>query len=127
MGLRRGVTRRRSAVGRRPRRGSLVGSGRPARRSRDGQARDGRPRLVPVANLWIAKLIIDEVLRLARSGGSANHLWVLVALEMGTVIGGEMLARLSGLTEGLLSDLFTNRISIRIMEHAATLDLHQFE
>ena len=82
---------------------------------------------VPVTNLWIAKLIIDEVIFLARSGGSARHLWSLVALEMGIVVANELLARISGLTEGLLGDLFTNRVSIRIMEHAATLDLHQFE
>jgi ATP-binding cassette subfamily B protein len=82
---------------------------------------------VPVSTLWIAKLIIDEVIMLARSGGSARHLWGLVALEMGIVVGNELLARLSGLAEGLLGDLFTNRVSIRIMEHAATLDLHQFE
>jgi ATP-binding cassette subfamily B protein len=83
--------------------------------------------VVPVANLWVAKLIIDEILRLARVGGSSHHLWLLVALEMGTVVSGELLTRASGLVEGLLGDLFTNRISIRIMEHAATLDLHQFE
>jgi ATP-binding cassette, subfamily B, bacterial len=83
--------------------------------------------VVPVTNLWVAKLIIDEVITLARSGGSTHHLWLLVAIEMGTVVGGELLARASGLIEGLLGDLFTNRISIRIMEHAATLDLHQFE
>src|SRR3954471_15428355 len=45
--------------------------------------------VIPVANLWIAKLIIDEVLRLASRGGSARHLWSLVAMEMGTVVGGE--------------------------------------
>jgi ATP-binding cassette, subfamily B, bacterial len=83
--------------------------------------------IVPVTNLWVAKLIIDEVILLARAGGSTHHLWVLVAIEMATVVGGELLARVSGLIEGLLSDLFTNRISIRIMEHAATLDLHMFE
>jgi ATP-binding cassette subfamily B protein len=83
--------------------------------------------VVPVTNLWVAKLIIDEVITLARVGGSSRHLWILVALEMTTVVGGELLARASGLIEGLLGDLFTNRISIRIMEHAATLDLHQFE
>lgn len=82
---------------------------------------------VPVATLWVAKLIIDEVILLAQRGGSARPLWQLVALEMAVVIGGELLARGSSLVEGLLSDLFTNRISIRIMEHAATLDLHQFE
>jgi ATP-binding cassette subfamily B protein len=83
--------------------------------------------VVPVTNLWVAKLIIDEVVKLARVGGSSRHLWMLVALEMTTVVGGELLARASGLIEGLLGDLFTNRISIRIMEHAATLDLQQFE
>jgi ATP-binding cassette subfamily B protein len=82
---------------------------------------------VPVATLWVAKLIIDEVVLLAQRGGDARQLWVLVAVEMAVVVGGELLARGSSLVEGLLSDLFTNRISIRIMEHAATLDLHQFE
>lgn len=84
--------------------------------------------VVPVANLWLAKLIIDEVVHLATSsGGSPDRLWRLVAFEMAIVVGGELLARVSGLVEGLLGDLFTNRISVRIMEHAATLDLHQFE
>lgn len=83
--------------------------------------------VVPVATLWVAKLIIDEVILLARTHGPSRELWVLVALEMAIVVGGELLARTSSLIEGLLSDLFTNRISIQIMEHAAKLDLHQFE
>jgi ATP-binding cassette subfamily B protein len=83
--------------------------------------------VVPVATLWIAKLIIDDVVTLARTHAPARELWMLVALEMAVVVGGELLARASSLVEGLLSDLFTNRISIQIMEHAATLDLHQFE
>lgn len=82
---------------------------------------------VPVSSLWVGKLIIDEVIRLARSGGSSHYLWELVALEMATVVGGELLARTSGLVESLLADQFTNRMSVRLMEHAATLDLHQFE
>jgi ATP-binding cassette subfamily B protein len=40
---------------------------------------------------------------------------------------GEALARVSSLLESLLGDLFSNRISVRLMEHAATLDLSQFE
>jgi ATP-binding cassette subfamily B protein len=83
--------------------------------------------VVPVASLWIAKLIIDEILHAARTGGSSRQLWILVGLEMGIVVGGEILARASALVEGLLGDLFTNRMNIAIMEHAATLDLHQFE
>src|SRR5439155_17108945 len=60
-------------------------------------------------------------------GGSSSHLWMLVGLELGVVVGGDLLARASNLVEGSLGDLFTNRISIRLMRHAATLDLHQFE
>jgi ATP-binding cassette subfamily B protein len=82
---------------------------------------------VPIAILWIGKLVIDEVVRLAQHGGSATHLWTLVATELGIVIVGDILGRTSSIIEGLLGELFTNRISVRLMEHAATLDLHQFE
>src|SRR5665213_3715577 len=37
------------------------------------------------------------------------------------------MARISALIESLLSDLFSNKMSVRLMEHAATLDLAQFE
>src|SRR5216683_870828 len=60
---------------------------------------------VPLAVLWIGKLIID--------GGIA--------------VVGEGLARLSSLLESLLGDLFSNRISVRLMQHAATLDIAQYE
>lgn len=87
---------------------------------------------VPVAVLWIGKLIIDAVVNavdVARSGGTPDwwHLGALVAIELGIAVGGEGLARASALLESLLGDLFGNRISVRLMEHAATLDLAQFE
>ena len=83
---------------------------------------------VPVATLWVAKLIVDEVVAAATAGGAdAQRLWSLVALEFGIVVAGELLARASALVEGLLGDLFSNRMSVRLMEHAAALDLTQFE
>jgi ATP-binding cassette subfamily B protein len=83
---------------------------------------------VPVATLWVAKLIVDEVIAAATRGGSdLGRLWSLVALEFGIVAAGELLARASALVEGLLGDLFSNRMSVRLMEHAAALDLAQFE
>src|SRR5580658_9519280 len=82
---------------------------------------------VPVTQLWAWKLIIDTVVRIVTHGGSVSQLWPLVAFQAGVVVAGEMLARASSLVESLLGDLFTNRISVRIMEHAATLDLPQFE
>ena len=83
---------------------------------------------VPVAALWAAKLIIDQVVLLAKApGASLTPLWRVVAIELGIVVVGEFLARASALVESLLGDLFSNHISVRLMRHAATLDLAQFE
>jgi hypothetical protein len=67
--------------------------------------------VVPVTNLWVAKLIIDEVVLLARTHGPTQHLWALVAIEMGAIVVGELLARTSGMIEGLLGDMFTKTAS----------------
>jgi len=88
--------------------------------------------LIPVAVLWVGKLIIDGVIAAAataHAGGVPDwwHLGGLVALELGIAVVGEGLARLSSLLESLLGDLFANRLSVRLMKHAATLDLAQFE
>lgn len=82
---------------------------------------------VPVATLWIGKLIIDEVVALQTAPHDLTALWKLVALEIGIVLAGEILSRISTLVESLLGDLFSNYSSIRLMEHAATLDLYYFE
>jgi ATP-binding cassette subfamily B protein len=88
---------------------------------------------VPVAALWTGKLIIDAVVSansvsdIAGNPFSYSHLWRLVALELGIVITGELLSRASSLIESLTGDLFSNRLSIRLMRHAAKLDLYQFE
>jgi ATP-binding cassette subfamily B protein len=83
---------------------------------------------VPVAALWAAKLIIDQVVILAATpGASLAPLWQAMLLELAIVVAGEILARASSLAESLLGDLFSNHISVRLMRHAATLDLAQFE
>jgi len=82
---------------------------------------------VPVAALWTGKLIIDAVIGIRAGTTPALVLWEYVALEIGIVVAGEVLARGSALAESLLGDLFANATSIRLMEHAATLDLYQFE
>src|SRR5204863_3236370 len=88
--------------------------------------------LIPVAVLWIGKLIIDGVIAgvaTVHAGGTPDwwHLAGLIGIELGIAVVGEGLARLSSLLESLLGDLFGNRLSVRLMEHAATLDLAQFE
>src|SRR5919107_6215659 len=81
-----------------------------------------------VPALRTGKLIIDAVVAAQRTGtANWDSLWRLVALELGIVVVGEILARASVMTESLLGDLFANRMSVRLMQHAATLDLAQFE
>ncbi|HVU97004.1 MAG TPA: ABC transporter ATP-binding protein [Puia sp.] len=91
---------------------------------------------IPVSTLYIGKLIIDEVVRLLREGGiqaaahapaGLSHLWILVALEFGLAVFSDILMRVITLLDSLLGERFANFTSVRIMEHAASLDLDQFE
>ncbi|TCC88492.1 ABC transporter ATP-binding protein [Pedobacter frigiditerrae] len=84
---------------------------------------------MPVALLYVGKLIIDEVvvLHTSASGGNMNRLWELVGLQFFLAIMNDALSRMINLTDSLLGDQFSNYTSIKIMEHAATLDLEQFE
>lgn len=82
---------------------------------------------IPLAILWVGKLIIDEVVAARASAFTTSYLWKLVALEIALAFAGETLSRASAVVESLLGDLFSNRTSVMLMEHAATLDLYQFE
>jgi ATP-binding cassette subfamily B protein len=84
---------------------------------------------MPVAMLYIGKLIIDEVVGLSsgKPGSSDTYLWELVAAEFGLAILSDALSRAISLVDSMLGVQFSNHTSITIMEHAATLDLDQFE
>jgi ATP-binding cassette subfamily B protein len=83
--------------------------------------------VVPVATFWVGKLILDSVIAAKAGQGSLDQVWKYLAIEVAIVLLGEILARASSLIESLLGDLFSNAMSVRLMEHAATLDLAQFE
>jgi ATP-binding cassette subfamily B protein len=84
--------------------------------------------LLPAAMLWVSKLIIDGVVgRISRGTGSVAGIWKLVALELGLAIASDILGRANTLCDSLLGDRFTNRVSVRLMEHASRLDLASFE
>ncbi len=95
--------------------------------------------LLPVVTLYIGKLIIDEVIRLSQTAappgtlaewlasGLLDHLGLLLALEFAAAVLSDVLGRVVSLLDSLLSERFTNATSVRLMEHAATLDLEDFE
>jgi ATP-binding cassette, subfamily B, bacterial len=87
---------------------------------------------VPLAVLWIGKLIVDAVVQgIALHGRGEPIPWsriaLLIGIELSIALVGEVLSRLSALLESLLGDLFANQTSVLLMRHAATLDLEQFE
>jgi ATP-binding cassette, subfamily B, bacterial len=83
--------------------------------------------VVPVATFWVGKLILDSVIAAKAGTSDIGHVWRYLVLEVGIVLVAEILARASSLVESLLGDLFSNAMSVRLMEHAARLDLAQFE
>ncbi len=89
---------------------------------------------IPLSMLYVGKEIIDHVVKAigeAQNGidiGSAAHpVWFWVALEFGLAVLSTLLSRAITLTDSLLGDLVNNDSSVRIIRHAATLDLYQFE
>jgi len=84
--------------------------------------------LLPLAMLWVSKLILDAVVGWFKLGnGNFSYVWKLVALELALAVLSDLLARANSLADSLLSDRFTNRISIRLIDHATKLDLASFE
>ena len=95
--------------------------------------------VLPVATLYLAKLIIDEVIALTAApgldsglieawrSGQLDHLALLVASEFGLALLADVLGRAVGFVDSTLSELYVNATSVQLMEHAATLDLEDFE
>jgi len=95
--------------------------------------------LVPIVTLYIGKLIIDEVVLLVQrpnhpgtlqewwASGLLDWLSVLVIAEFALAVLADVLGRVVSLIDSLLGERVSNDTSIRLMEHAATLDLEDFE
>jgi ATP-binding cassette subfamily B protein len=82
---------------------------------------------IPIASLWVAKLIIDAVVAARMGRPNLARLWVLVAVELVIVALGEVLDRSSAAVEALFGDLCANQINEKLIAHAGSLDLHHFE
>jgi ATP-binding cassette subfamily B protein len=84
--------------------------------------------LLPIALLWVTKLIIDLIVRsVTNHQPITHHLWWLVALEFSLAVFSSLLSRTIDFLDALLADKYTRYVSIRVMEHAASLDLIAYE
>jgi ATP-binding cassette subfamily B protein len=87
---------------------------------------------IPIGMLWIGKLIVDGVVvavegRAAGIAADWHYLALLLAGEFGLALLATVASRTTSLLESLLGDLFANETSVRLMRHAAQLDLEQLE
>lgn len=81
--------------------------------------------LAPLGVLAVSKRIVDAVAR----PGSVTHqqVWVLLGLEFLFAAGGLTLGRAIDYCDARLADEFARDVSIRLMKHAASMDLTLFE
>ncbi len=83
---------------------------------------------IPVGQLWIGKLIIDQLVQVMRHRApNSGRVWVYLSWEIALVVLSDVLGRLGALCDSLLGDKFTNVLSLRLMEHAGALDLVTLE
>ena len=88
--------------------------------------------LVPAATLWVGKLLLDEVARavageLQSADVAYRRLTSLLVLQVGIAIGASLVQSIYGASRELLGDTLQNRISLRILNKAARLDVESFE
>jgi ATP-binding cassette subfamily B protein len=95
--------------------------------------------LLPVVTLYIGKLIIDNVVLLVQApnkpatlglwlgSGLLSWLILLLLFEFALAVMADVLGRVVSLTDSLLAERVTNASSVRLMQHAAELDLEDFE
>src|SRR5579863_6749547 len=84
--------------------------------------------LFPVALLYITKLIIDRIVHAVSSHQAVTHgFWWLVAAEFTLAVLNSILVRSIDYSDSLLADKYTRYVSIRVMNHAASLDLIAYE
>ncbi len=84
--------------------------------------------LLPPALFWVSKLIIDTIVQVVKTGQPQGHrLWWLVATEFGLAVSAGVLGRIIDYLDALLAGKYTHHVSVRVMEHAAGLDLLAYE
>src|SRR3984885_2145334 len=84
--------------------------------------------LLPPALFWVSKLIIDTIQRLVTTHQPVGaRLWWLVGAEFALAVAAGVLGRVIDYLDALLAGKYTHHVSVRVMQHAAGLDLLAYE
>ncbi len=83
--------------------------------------------IVPLAQLWIAKLVIDHIVSHAGASASWRPLGALIGIELVLVLLQETVTRYGSLLETVLSDRLARHLSASVMGQSMSLGLDQVE
>src|SRR5579885_590984 len=85
--------------------------------------------VAPLGVLFVSKRLIDAVVNNIKAPGTASHreIWILLSLEFLFAAGGLILGRAIDYCDARLADEFGRSVGIRLMKHAANMDLTRFE
>ena len=85
--------------------------------------------LVPVGQLYISKLIVDQVVLILASdgGGFTSYLSLLLAAGLGLLLVGEVLSQLDNYVSRVLNDQFLLHANVQLLQQAMRLDLAHYE
>jgi ATP-binding cassette subfamily B protein len=84
--------------------------------------------LIPLAMLAVSKLIIDMIVAAVKySTAFPSQMAWLLAAEFLLAAANQVLGRATDYTDARLADEFTREVSLRLIQHATTLDLASFE
>jgi len=79
--------------------------------------------LQPVGILYVGKLIFDTVAHTPKHSAFPHRLWWLVTIEFVIAVLGNILTRIIDYLDSVLADKYMRHVSIRVMKHAADLDV----
>ena len=83
---------------------------------------------LPLALLWITKLIIDNIVHaISAHQPMSPRFWWLVGAEFALAVVNALLARGMDFLDTLLAERYMRHVSIQVMKHAAELDLVAYE
>lgn len=84
--------------------------------------------LLPVAILWVGKLIFDAIIQITTHGEKDySTLWYSVAIEFILVVLSDLVGRAISLTDGILGDQYNINSSIKIIKKTNEIDISLLE
>lgn len=83
--------------------------------------------ILPLFLILLPRLIIDAVSAVHAHRAQLSHVWALVLVEFALGLLNELAAHLNSVLDALFGERFTSYVAMRLMKHAACVDLAAFE